>query len=135
MLTSQRPNASVIRTPIEVAETPHRASRSSAATSLGRSRRSAAVLKTPAIVAPPRKRKAPVTCRNRTQSYFDTAADSTAPDGRFLQSPRGRTRASPPPPDGNDRGGQPHARSRRSASARRAKGGERPRGRRVLRLP
>src|SRR5919197_422789 len=73
MSTSQRPKPSVIRTPIETAAIPQRVRRSSAAISLGRSLPNAARLKTPAITAPPRKRKAPVMCRNSAQSYFDTA--------------------------------------------------------------
>src|SRR5215213_8097561 len=52
-------------------------------TSLGRSRRMAKKLTIPANTAPPSTRNAPVTCRNRSQSYrFTTASLSNLVDVR-----------------------------------------------------
>src|SRR5580765_2581447 len=64
---------SVSPIPAPIATTATRASRNRAAISLGRSRCSAAKLKMPAMAAPPRTRNAPVTWRNRSQSYLFTA--------------------------------------------------------------
>src|SRR6478735_1989482 len=60
--------------PIPIDTTPTRANLKSMAISLGRSRRRAAKLKTPANTAPPRTRNAPSTWRNSSQSYVSTAS-------------------------------------------------------------
>src|SRR6476660_9491542 len=64
---------SVSPIPAPIATTATRASRNRAAISLGRSRFRAAKLKMPAMAAPPRTRNAPMTWRNRSQSYLFTA--------------------------------------------------------------
>ena len=73
--TSQSPKTSVSEHADPNATTATRVSPSSSAISLGRSRRSAATLRTAATAAPPRSRNAPITWRKRSQSYVLTARE------------------------------------------------------------
>src|SRR5215204_1283414 len=62
---------SVRAAPIPIATTAKRVRPSNSAISLGRCRRCAATLNAPATTTPPTSMNAPVTCRNRSQSYVD----------------------------------------------------------------